>query len=89
MNAAQKKSLKIQSKDLQPMIRINDYVPLTPDYSTLSDADKALLEKSLETDDWSIVSNYEKQAESEEAREVLHNRKMTLYHREELFAGIL
>ena len=53
------------------------------------DADRALLKMSLESDDWSKIGEYEDQAESPEIKSAIHNRKMTLYHREEAFAGIL
>lgn len=71
------------------MIRINDYVHHTPDYSMQLDADRALLKMSLESDDWSMVGEYESMAQSPEIKREIHNRKMTLFHREEAFAGIL
>lgn len=71
------------------MIRINDYELPTPDYSTLSDEDKDLIEKSLDSDDWVMVGYYERDAKSEYAREIIHSRKMKLFHKEEAFAGIL
>ena len=53
------------------------------------DADRALLKMSLESDDWSMVGEYESMAQSPEIKREIHNRKMTLFHREEAFAGIL
>lgn len=71
------------------MIRTNDYEHHTPDYSQQSDEDKALLKMSLESDDWSKIGEYEEQAQSNEIKEAIHAHKMRLYHREEMFAGIL
>lgn len=39
--------------------------------------------------DWYKVCDLEEQAESEEAREKLHNISTSLYHTDEYYAGLL
>ena len=38
--------------------------------------------------DWIQIKELEDQAESEEAKQILHDRKVYLYHKEEQFAGL-
>jgi len=72
------------------MIRIKDYAPLIQDCLALSEKDKALISKSFDLCDteWDLVSALESQAESEEAKRMLHNRQMHLYYKEEQSAGL-
>lgn len=39
--------------------------------------------------DWNMISELEKQAESTEAKQILHDRMIHLYRKEEAFAGQL
>ena len=57
----------------------------------LSEKDRALISKSFDLYDteWDLVSKLESQAESDEARRILHNRQMHLYHKEEQSSGLL
>lgn len=55
----------------------------------MSENDKLLIELASQSFDSSEVSILEKKAESREAKEILHNRMTTLYHREEASAGLL
>lgn len=52
----------------------------------MSKHDQDLIDKALSyTDgsDWNMIESLEKQAESTEAKKILHNHKTTLYHKEE------
>lgn len=51
--------------------------------------DQELIKQAENSQEWDDVSKLEKQAESDEAKEILHNRKMDLFHKEEYFAGVL
>lgn len=57
----------------------------------MSDHDKELISKAFDLCDteWDLVSKLESQAESEEAKQMLHNRQMHLYHKEEQSSGLL
>ena len=58
----------------------------------MTELDIRLIKKAFEyTDgsDWDLISALIDQAESDQARQILHNRKMDLYHKEEAFAGLL
>lgn len=55
----------------------------------MSERDLELVKLAFETDEWNDVSKLEKQAESDEAKIILKNRAVDLYHREEAFAGLL
>ena len=54
----------------------------------MSDKDRELIEKGILADEWQDIKPLEDQAESEECKRILHNRKMYLYHREEQFSGL-
>ena len=71
------------------MTKTNNLKHHTPDYFGLSETDKALLNRSSESNDWSEVSDYKKKAESEQAKKIIHNRKIELYRKEESFANQL
>ena len=49
--------------------------------------DAELIAKANELKDWSDVCDLEKLAESEDAKQKIHNRMMDLYRREERLAG--
>lgn len=55
----------------------------------MKEKDRELIRKSFETDDWGIVHNYKEEAESAEAKQILHDRMVHLYRKEEAFAGLL
>lgn len=55
----------------------------------MSEKDRDLIKQGIIAEEWQDVSPLEEQAESDEAKKILHARKMHLYHREEHFAGIL
>ena len=48
-----------------------------------------LIEKSEGCIAWYKVSDLEKEAESEEARQFLHDMSVRMYHKEEYYAGLL
>ena len=55
----------------------------------MSEHDQLLIDKAykfVDGSDWNEVSLLEKQVESDEAREIIHNHKTYLFHREEYFA---
>lgn len=51
--------------------------------------DRQLIEKGIMADDWNQIPELEKQAESEEAKQILHDRKIHLYRKEEMFSNQL
>lgn len=58
----------------------------------MNDKDKDLIETAFnfsDGSDWNEIPALEKQAESEEAKYILHKRMVTLYRREEFFADQL
>lgn len=57
----------------------------------MTDKDKKLIEKARRTHyiDWHLVCDMEEQADTEEAREILHRIACSLYHREEYYVGLL
>lgn len=55
----------------------------------MSENDRKLIKQSFESDDWGIVSNLKEKAESEEAKQILHDRMIHLYRKEEAFADLL
>lgn len=64
-------------------------------YKKMTEKDKKLLEKAdlIEKQEgciaWYKVSDLEKEAESEDAKESLHTLATYLYHKEEYYAGLL
>ena len=54
----------------------------------MNENDIRLIKASFETSEWNEIKPLEEQAESEECKRILHNRKMHLYHREEAFSGL-
>ena len=57
----------------------------------MTETDLRLIKKAFEYfdgSDWNMISELEKQAETEEARLILHDRKVYLYRKEERFAGL-
>lgn len=55
----------------------------------MSELDNKLIEDAFNCSDWDLISNLEDRAESEECKQVLHDRKNQLYHKEEAFANQL
>lgn len=55
----------------------------------MSEYDKQLVIQATYCYDWTITSELEHKAESEKAREIIHDITMRLYHREELEADCL
>ncbi len=55
----------------------------------MSEKDTQLIQQAESIDCWSLISDLEKQAESDMAKRLLHIRKMHLYRQEEVFAGTL
>jgi len=58
----------------------------------MSEKDKSLIKQALsyfDCSDWNMIESLEKQAESTEAKQILHDRKIYLYRKEEAFAGQL
>lgn len=57
----------------------------------MNEKDKALIEKARATSytDWNNISELIEQAESENAKELLHSIQSSKYHTEEYYAGIL
>lgn len=56
---------------------------------TMNENDRKLINKGIVADDWNQLSELEKQAESPEAKEILHARMIHLYRKEEAFADQL
>lgn len=57
----------------------------------MTQRDKQLIDKAshLHAVDWFMVVDMEKEAESDEAKQILHDRATHLYHVEEYYAGLL
>jgi hypothetical protein len=57
----------------------------------MTEKDNELIDSAakLKAIDWSLVSALEEQAESDEAKRILHNRQVFLYRKEEYSAGLL
>lgn len=55
----------------------------------MNEKDRTLINKAFQTTEWNEISELEKQAESEEAKQILRDRKIHLYRKEEQFAGLL
>lgn len=57
----------------------------------MTEKDLRLIKKAFEYFDgseWIHISDLEEQAETEEAKQILHDRKIHLYRKEEAFAGL-
>lgn len=57
----------------------------------MSENDELLIEQSLEyTDgsDWDLITSLMDQAESDQARQILKDRRSYLYRKEEQFSGL-
>lgn len=54
----------------------------------MSEKDRELIKQGILAEEWQDIKPLEDQAESEECKRILHNRKMDLYHKEEAFAGL-
>lgn len=55
----------------------------------MTEKDIRLIKQSFETSEWDLIKDLEDQAESDEAKLILHDRKVHLYRREEQFANQL
>ena len=55
----------------------------------MTQKDKELVEKGKQSDCWYAVWKLEQEAESEEAKKILHDRSTHLHHVEEYHAGLL
>ena len=57
----------------------------------MSEKDKSLIEQARKTSyiEWYLISDLIEQAESREAKEMLHNIQSSKYHTEEYYTGIL
>ena len=58
----------------------------------MSEKDQSLIKQAqsyFDGSDWNIISELEKQAESTEAKQILHDRMIHLYRKEEAFSGQL
>jgi hypothetical protein len=55
----------------------------------MTDKDKKLVAEANKTHDYFKIWELEKQADTDEAKQKLHNRASTLYHYDEYYAGIL
>lgn len=55
----------------------------------MHERDQALIKQSFLTKDWSEVASLKEKAESDEAKEILKDREVHLYRREEWFANQL
>jgi len=55
----------------------------------MSEKDRTLIRDSYLTQDWSEIDKLISQAESETAKQILQDRKIHLYRREESFANQL
>jgi hypothetical protein len=51
--------------------------------------DLKLIKSAFETDEWNDIEALTKQAENEETKQILHDRAVHLYRKEEAFAGQL
>ena len=58
---------------------------------TMTTKDRALVKRAsaLSWHDWPLVADMEEQAESAEARQMLHSIAVAGYHREEASAGMI
>lgn len=55
----------------------------------MTENDILLIKQAFECNDWSQISNLESKAESDKCKIALHDRKVSLYHKEESFSGFL
>lgn len=58
----------------------------------MSEKDQSFIKQAFsyfDGSDWNMIEELEKQAESIEAKQILHDRKIHLYRKEEAFAGQL
>jgi len=58
----------------------------------MSEKDKSLIKQAFsyfDGSDWNMIEELEKQAESTEAKKILHDRMIHLFRKEEAFAGQL
>lgn len=57
----------------------------------MTEKDLRLIKKAFEIfdgSDWNLIKELEDQAETEETRLILHDRKVHLYRKEEQFSGL-
>lgn len=54
----------------------------------MTENDLLLIKLAFEADEWNEISDLENQAESDQAKRILHDRKVRLYDKEEAFAGL-
>lgn len=57
----------------------------------MSEKDKSLIEQARKTSyiEWYLISDLIEQAESREAKEMLHSIQSSKYHTEEYYTGVL
>ena len=58
----------------------------------MSEKDQSLIKQAFsyfDGSDWNMIDELEKQAESTEAKQILHDRKVRLYRKEEAFANLI
>lgn len=55
----------------------------------MSESDRNLINKAFQASEWNELKDREKQAESTEAKQILHDRKIHLYRKEEAFSDQL
>ena len=55
----------------------------------MTEKDRNLIKIGIVADNWNEIPELEKQAESEEAKQILHARMIHLYRKEEAFANQL
>lgn len=55
----------------------------------MSEKDSELINLAYQTTEWDEIEKLEDQAESENAKQILHSREIYLYHREEGSAGLI
>jgi hypothetical protein len=55
----------------------------------MTENDKSLISQAKSCREWQDAANIEDQADSKEAKRLIHNYTMRLYHAEEYAAGIL
>lgn len=55
----------------------------------MNQKDRELIRRSILIDDWGMISPLEEEAESDEAKKILHDRMVHLYRKEEAFADQL
>ena len=58
-------------------------------FNNVTEKDKKLIEEANSTHDYFKIWKLEEQADTDEARQKMHNRASTLYHHDEYYSGIL